>query len=125
MSDNKSLSFGTLYELNQKMYAEAQDMTPEKFSAETVNMALWFSSRPERKHFMLLCRELYDYTVFEFNEAKYDHAREELQAILLSRGKPVMVDYNHENDAYEIWMRVNGEIHMYMLFWADSYVVEA
>lgn len=122
MANNK-VSMGTLYQTNCDIYKQLPPMPAEEFSRKTLNIGGWFSSRTKRKYFMFLCRELNDYTVFEFIDPNYNAATNEIRDLITSRGLPVLIDYNHEQDAYEVWIKRKGEVHMYMLFPCDDFMI--
>ena len=113
----------TLYDLNKAMYLQMKPMEAYDFTQQMVNIALWFSSKKDAKYFMLLCKERSDYTVFDFQSYDYDTARNELTAIITNRGMPMDVDYDHDTDTYDIWVKKGGEVYMYKLFDCDDFVI--
>ena len=90
-----------------------------------MNMSLWFS-QPHRSYFMFLNNEERDYTIFNFIEPDYHEGFEELKKLILSRGKPLAIEYNHDKDYYEVWLKDlhTGEAHMYILFVCDPFIIE-
>lgn len=130
----------TTYEINKMAMAAQPELTDQQFSSHVMNMSLWFSARPNSYYFMFLCRERNDYTIFNFKEPRYEDAKRELKQLILSRGKPVSIDYDHDNDAYEIWVRTQSaqettrpktllgeeksDIVMYRLFRCDDFIIE-
>lgn len=123
MSKKKKVNVGTLYETNCDIYKALPPMKTEDFDTKTLNIAAWFSSRTDRKYFMFLCKELSDYTIFEFKEPRYEEAKKELRSLITSRGLPVLIDYNHDLDSYEIWVKREDTVHMYMLFPCDDFMI--
>lgn len=113
----------TMYDFNKAVYQNMPPLEPNEFTEDMVSISLWFSSKEKTKHFMLLCRELNDYTIFEFDTYNYDDARNKLSALIASRGKPMDIDYNHDTDTYDIWVQKNGEIYMYKLFDCEDFFV--
>ena len=113
----------TLYDLNKAMYLQMKPMEAYDFNQQMVNIALWFSSKKDTKYFMLLCKERSDYTIFNLQSYDYDTARNELTAIVTNRGVPMDVDYNHDTDTYDIWVKKGGEVYMYKLFECDDFVI--
>lgn len=113
----------TMYDFNKAVYQNMPPMKPNEFTENMVSISLWFSSKEKAKHFMLLCRELNDYTIFEFDTYNYDDARNKLSALIVSRGNPMDVDYNHDTDTYDIWVKKNGEIYMYKLFDCEDFLI--
>lgn len=76
---------------------------------------------------MLLSNERRDYTVFHLYEKENPNppaiAASELIGCLTDRGKIISID-KREDGNYEIWLRIDGEDFMYMLFPCDSFVIE-
>jgi len=120
---DKSVNMGNLYDLNKTLYSKMPKMKTEDFQKDVLNIGMWFSSRTERRYFMLLCRELNDYTVFEFKAPKFDVAKEELRSLILSRGIPVGIDYEHSSDTYDVWVKRGKEVYMYKLFPCDDFII--
>lgn len=129
MSNNATV--GTLYDLNKNLYKQVPHMNSNDFDNMATNMALWFSSRAQRKYFMFLCRELNDYTIFHFNSANYNAAREELVDLIRSRGNACIdIQYDHAGDNYDIWLKrydvetKEAQVYMYKLFPCDDFIIE-
>ena len=93
------VSMGTLYELNKSAMARDKGMSSFKLT-ETLNKMIPFFS--ENTYFMLLCHEQRDYTVFRLSS----------------------VEKENINNAYEIWIRNNGNIYVYYLFPYDEAIIE-
>ena len=117
-------SMGTIYDFNKLAYEKIK--VPEQKKKEMLsNIGMWFSSNPTFKYFMFLCRELSDYTIFNFETFNYSHGKEELESLIHERGELLDIVYNHNNDSYEIWIRTksDNEIHMYMIFCCNDFVI--
>ena len=122
MSENSVGTMGTVYDFNKLAYEKVK--VPEQRKREMLaNIGMWFSSDP--KYFMFLCRELSDYTIFNFESFNYSKAKEELEELIHERGELLDIVYNHNNDTYEIWMRTksDNQIHMYMLFDCNDFII--
>lgn len=121
----KTATLGTLYEFNQMAYKQVKPIAPAKASEMIFNIGMWFSSDPTYKYFMLLCRELNDYTIFDFRSYNYSKGEEELSELIHSRGQVLDIQYDHENDNYDIWIKSkqDGEPHMYKLFDCNDFVI--
>lgn len=120
---DKNITMGNLYDLNKSLYAKLPKMDVNDFQSKILNIGMWFSSRTDRKYFMFLCRELNDYTIFEFKNPNYNQAKEELKGLVLSRGIPVAIDYDHDTDSYEIWVKRGNDCHMYKIFPCDDFMI--
>lgn len=79
---------------------------------------------------MLLCRERYDFTVFHLCENANPNpprvAVTELIDVLKNRGKILSIEKDSEtmNNAWEIWLKIDGEAFAYYLFGCDDWVIE-
>lgn len=122
-SETSRMSFGTLYDVNKMMYEKMSPMSAEDFQNYMINISLWFSKN-NFQYFMFLCRELSDYTIFNFLSTNYNKGREELIDLITSRGVPMDIEYKHEEDAYDIWVKRAGEVHMYKLFPCNDFIIE-
>lgn len=116
----------TLYEFNQQTYSQMAPLNEISIVSEIVNITQWFSKEPDFKYFMFLCREKNDYTIFNFQTKELDKARDELLSLILSRGAPVSIEYDHDLDTYEIWIKnlETTETNMYRLFDCNDFVIE-
>lgn len=123
-SKNQAGSTVTVYSLNKQIYQQMPALNEDKIKSEAVKIGLWFSKEPNFKYFMFLNNELHDYTIFNFNTTNLLKAQEELIELMKSRGEVVSIEYQHEQDAYEIWIKKNNEAYMYMLFDCNDFVIE-
>ncbi len=125
MSD---VTLGTLYSMNQQLMNQVPEPTEDMLENDFANIGAWFSSMFENKYFMLLCKELSDYTVIHINNYNWDSAITELREILESRGKIISLDYVHGENGYQCWIKTIKqdipEFHMFYLFPYDWGVVE-
>ena len=64
--EKNSISAGSLYELNQKMYDKIKPLTMSQKKEQLSNLYEW--AREQRcDYVMLLCHERRDYTILHFN----------------------------------------------------------
>ena len=126
-----SISAGSLYELNQKMYDKIKPLTMSQKKEQLSNLYEW--AREQRcDYVMLLCHERRDYTILHFNtreDKKYKNGINiDLFECIDNRGKLLDVRYLQDQDAWEIWIRIfedkSHQNYMYMLFNAEPFVVE-
>lgn len=75
---------------------------------------------------MLMCYELRYYTIFNFARPHYNKALTELQACAYGMGDVVGIEYNHERDYWEIWIknREGTDTNMFVLFDCSGLVVD-
>ena len=112
-----------LYDLNKQIMNTRDPLTSEEVKNEMAGIAAWFSYETD-KYFMLLCHERRDYTLFNFLGAgkKIYEGSLDLRETLECRG--LILDIAYEKGVYSIWMRIDGESHLYHLFPYDLGVVE-
>ena len=114
----------TLYEFNQQMYSQMEPLSHDALHPLLTNIGDWFS-KSRSKWFMLMCHELRYYTIFDFARPYYNKALTELQACAAGMGKIVGIEYNHDQDYWEIWIKNDeGEVNMFILFDCSRLVVE-
>lgn len=119
------LELGNMFELNKSIRRKSTAMDEEKINLSVGNVAAWCSSHPNTKHFMLLCKERSDYTIFRLNSFNYNQLGQELREVLESRGEILGIDYMHGYDSYECWVRdENQEPFMFMFFDCEGFIVE-
>lgn len=111
-----------LYELNKAQVNSLPPITSKtKIEDIKKEVAEYFNS--DNKYFMLLCRELNDYTVFVTplgnGGAK---VADELFECIFNRGK--LMEIHQEQDAYEIWIKNDEDVFAYYLFPYDTGVIE-
>ena len=124
----------TLYQINKMAYQQVPKMNELQFNQMMNNISLWFSSKEKSRYFMLLSKELSDYTIFHLNTYDYSKAREELVELVNSRGIPVDIQYDHDTDTYDIWVRrisvdpttskPTMDVVMYKMFECDDFIIE-
>lgn len=121
----ENVELGTVYDW-AKMDKQAMPPSSEKAIAkQMVNIGSWFSSNLKAKYYMLLSNERRDYTVLNFLGHNYDLALQELQELFDYRGTVHSIDYNHEHNYYEIWIKdASDAMVVYLLFPCDDFIVE-
>lgn len=120
------VSLGSLYDMNRYFYSTVPDMDAKKRDEMIMNISMWFSSKPGNKFFMMLCRELNDYTILYFEHPNYSKGKTELEELLRSRGTVKDIYYNHDTDTYDFWLlsSLDGQIQMYKIFMCDDFVIQ-
>lgn len=119
------VEMGSVYEMNKYIRQYSEPMAEDKIKLAVGNIGGWCSCRPYTKYYMLLCKELSDYTIFRLNDYNYNQLAQELQEVLKSRGEILGIDYMHGFDSYECWVRKWGqEPYMYMFFDCQGFIVE-
>ena len=123
------VSLGTLYDFNKQIMLKQGKLSKYKIEAVIPELEEWFNWQIDG-YAMLLCRERYDFTVFHLYE-KMNHnppevAARELIEVLKNRGKILSIekDSNTINNAWEIWLNIDGEAFAYYLFNCDDWVIQ-
>lgn len=128
--DNKhEVVLGNLYEMNKQAMLSQSSLTKEQINTIKPELEKWFNWTLDR-YAMLLCRERYDFTVFHLYENTNPNpprvAVTELIDVLKNRGKILSIEKDSEtmNNAWEIWLKIDGEAFAYYLFGCDDWVIE-
>lgn len=113
------------HEMNKSLYGQLQALSDEDLSQKLCAIGGWLGARFPTKHFMLLCRDKHDYTIFRLNSPNFFTACEYLLETLQNRGSVVDLEYNHDMDGYECWVKSqDNEADLYALFPCDDFIVE-
>lgn len=124
-----NLQLGTLYDLNKQAVLKEGRLGKRKVDSLKPRLEEWFNWRIDG-YAMLLCRERYDFTVFHLYEKANPNppavAASELIEVLNERGKILSIekDTDPNNDAWEIWIEIDGEAYAYYLFCCDDWVIQ-
>ena len=123
------VSLGTLYDFNKQIILKQGKLSKYKNEAAMSELEEWFNWQIDG-YAMLLCRERYDFTVFHLYEKQNLNPPEvavtELIDLLKNRGKILSIekDSNVMNNAWEIWLEIDGEAFAYYLFNCDDWVIQ-
>lgn len=122
----QEISFGTLYEANQKLSASEPLMVEPQKTVKWEQLKNYIATN-NHFYYMLLCHELRDYTVFNLVDNTKVVANKfpvELFDCLRNRGGLVSMDLVDNDYAWEIWIRKEDNDYCYMLFPYDNGVIE-
>lgn len=115
-----------LYELNKTLYRSMPEMTFNELQKKKKEIKLWSQCCGD-EYFMLLNRELADYTVFSIDgvssERATDSFEQEVTDIVCSRGRIKSIEINNEELWIQFWVEQDKEIYMYALFPYDNGVI--
>ena len=123
-----NITMGTLYQLNQgAVSATGKQMTNAEIKKALKEVKQFFLNKKD-SYFMLLCREQYDFTLFNIKyKENFDlqKAVQELKECLSNRGEIVSIDLTENMEAFEIWIKPNDTTaYVYYLFPYDTGVIE-
>lgn len=127
MSENLQGNLGTLYDMNKQLMAQtAKALSHLELAAIQSKLEDWFNWIIDT-YAMLLCHERRDYTIFHLYEKANKNpcaiATKELIGCLKDRGEILSIEKN-EDDAWEIWLKIDDEPYCYYLFRYDDAVIE-
>ena len=136
----------TTYELNQQGYKSIESLTDEAIQEKKQELVDWFEYAAVLTPYAgLLCREVYDFTVFKTN-GNYNMTVDEIIDVLKSRGEILDIQFVRDGyaEAYQCWVRADTvtkeqleemglnadnidltpNVYMYMLFDASDWVID-
>ena len=128
-NNTHNVSLGTLYDFNKQMMLKQGKLSKSKLKVIEPELEEWFNWQIDG-YAMLLCRERYDFTVFHLYENQNLNppkiAVTGLIDLLKNRGKILSIekDSNVMNNAWEIWLEIDGEAFAYYLFNCDDWVIQ-
>lgn len=131
-NDTHNVSLGTLYDFNKQMMLNQSKLSKSKLKAIEPELEEWFNWQIDG-YAMLLCRERYDFTVFHLYEKQNSNpckiAVTELIDLLKNRGEILSIEKDTinsymTNNAWEIWLKIDGEAFAYYLFNCDDWVIQ-
>ena len=131
-TNTHNVSLGTLYDLNKQMVLKQGKLGKTKLKEIESDLEKWFNWQIDG-YAMLLCRERYDFTVFHLYEKQNPNppavAAAELIDALKNRGEILSIERDTinnymTNNAWEIWLKIDGEAFAYYLFNCDDWVIQ-
>lgn len=126
---SKEITLGTLYDFNKTIMLQQGKITKAQLKKAIEELEEWFNWQIDN-YAILLCRERYDFTIFHLYETENLNppkvAAQELIAVLKNRGTILSIERDSEkiNNAWEIWLEIDGEAYAYYLFNCDDWTIE-
>jgi hypothetical protein len=123
---SSEMELGTIYGINKAAVAAETPLKPFEIKDKLREVKTFLNDNKD-KFFMLLCREKYDFTLFDFynkTDIALKTATTDLQECLENRGTIISIDLTENKDAYEIWLKIDDEAFVYYLFPYDLGVIE-
>ena len=126
MSD---VTLGTLYDVNKGLVAKNEIQLTEGIINSKKEIVKNFIMKTENAHYMLLCKEQSDYTIFRRYNMEDTEKAMEISNILIdeclkNRGEIRGIDLTNDKDAIEIWLIIEDEAYCYYFFPYDAAVIE-
>lgn len=128
-NNTHNVSLGTLYDFNKQILSKQKKLNQFEIDQIKSEIEEWFNWQIDG-YAMLLCRERYDFTIFHLYEKQNSNpckiAVTELIDLLKNRGNILSIekDSNTINNAWEIWLNIDGEVFAYYLFNCDDWVIQ-
>ena len=123
--DMADINAGTLYDFNKGIMENLTPLKPEELEKKEKLIKAYFMENIGQKYFMLLCKELNDYTLFSISSVmKCGFAISELDEALKNRGKILSIDKDEDTNAFEIWIKDDEGPHAWYLFKYGLGVIE-
>ena len=119
-----NIEMGTLYELNKQVMSQLPPQDNQTMTHNFTVIGDWFGKGTER-WYMLMCKERSDFTLIHITDNQFTKGLQELKEVLEERGQILAIQYQHGEDAFEIWIKDKaGEVFLFMLFTAEWMIVE-
>lgn len=118
----------TLYEYDKQLMKNRSVMNnkQKKDAYKELNKYLQ-NNKPN--NLMLLCRERYDFTVFNLYYIKEVSNNfsftKDLTEVIENRGEWLFCEYDENNNGFEIWIEIEGEPYMYLLFPCEDFIINS
>lgn len=125
------VGMGTLYDANKSIMSKQAPISAKEWSDKSKAL-VEFCKKTQNQYYMLLNRETYNFTLFNFHSSN-NHASlntrkliyDELKICLQNRGEVLSIELTEQEDAYEIWIRDDEQnILVYYFFPYDIGVIE-
>lgn len=121
-----NIEMGTVYEMNRNVAAAQKELSRTELKKGLREIKYFFLENPN-KYFMLLCREKYDFTLFNLKHKRdfsIHKIIQDLEECLSNRGQILSIDLTDAKDAFEIWIKIDNKAYVYYLFPYDIGVIE-
>lgn len=112
----------SLYDLNKQFVAQMKEMDEDVRENKFKEIQKWIEET-KNDFYMLLCNELKYYTIFGFHDEAPADFSETLTECVKNVGKLKAVDLTEDEFAYELWIEVDDEPHVFYFFPYDQGVV--
>ena len=131
-NNTHNVSLGTLYDFNKQILSKQKKLNQFEIDQIKSEIEEWFNWQIDG-YAMLLCRERYDFTIFHLYEKQNSNpckiAVTELIDLLKNRGEILSIEKDitnsyMTNNAWEIWLKIDGEAFAYYLFNCDDWVIQ-
>ena len=121
------INTGNLYDANKQLILKTEKPLTH---LELANIQLKFEDFFEsqvKQYAMLLCHDQRDFTVFHLDPTSITSphfAAREALGCCTDRGEVYSIEKTEDNQAYEIWIKIDDDVYCYYLFPYDEAVIE-
>ena len=120
-----NIPIGNMYEINQQLVNKENPLSNKEIDLKRTDLINYFKNK--ETYYMLLCKELSDYTVYVLKDSFNSRQKASYEVIetLKERGTIYAID-KQKNGSYEIWLKPFMEDlpHVYYLFPYSKAVIE-
>lgn len=99
-----NIGLGNMYDVNKNLMKNEPILSKSKIREKITQIA---ADTPHNSYYMLLCRELTDYTVFIYND-DVDEFKAAMRDCIINRGFCKGID-KQEDGTWEIWIQADKE----------------
>ena len=127
------ISGSSLYEMNQIIMQSEPLMSKEDTLKSIEKLAIWIYDKSNtEKYFMMLCKDLSDYTVFNIDKENTGNAvahhcntmAVDVIDCIKNRGDLISIEETEDKNAWEIWIKIMDKTYAFYLFPYTSAVIE-
>lgn len=123
LKEGEGLSLG-LYDFNKALVAQLPLLTKEELKKYSEELDKYYDAT-KAEYYMLLCHDYRYYTLLHHNpKCNEDTFGNTVIDCLNNAADIISLNYEKDQKAYEIWVRINEEIYAFYLFEYDRGVVE-
>ena len=114
-----NLGIGNLYDVNKNLMKAEPTLSKSKIREGIAKIA---ADLPHNNYYMLLCRELNNYTIFIYND-DVDEFKAAMRDCIINRGDCKGIE-KQADGAWEIWIDTNDDIYAYYLFNCNNCMIQ-
>lgn len=111
-----------LYDMNKQFVAQMKEMSDEVRDEKLEEIQKWIEET-KNDFYMLLCNELKYYTIFGIHDEAPSNFPDMMIECVKNIGKLKAIDRTEDEFAYEMWIEVEDEPHVFYFFPYDQGVV--
>lgn len=113
-----------LYDLNKNLVAQLPPLTKKELQNYVEELDEYHDAAAAN-YYMLLCHDYRYYTILHFNpESNYDSFGKTVIDCLNNAADIISMEFDKEQNTYEIWVRIDEQIYVFYLFEYDRGVVD-